>query len=180
MLFKFKLEPEEGCLISNDDVLNFNNKLQSYGLFTFQHRLLNKILTFTHNIINNPNAPSGLKSILKPENINDIAISNLNQSLFVTELRSQRRIFKSDEKITKFNQLTFSYFFTKILHNFLNSNFNLPFFQFKKKILVETNANYCKFLKIFSKFNIEHRHYNFNAKKFKKIPKLGKKKKTQI
>ena len=128
MLFKFKLEPEVGCLISNNDVLNYNNKLQSYGLFTFQHRLLYKILTFIHNIINNPYAPSGLKSILKPENINHIAISNLNQSLFVTELRSQRRIFKSDEKITKFNQLTFSYFFTKIIQNFLNSNFNLPFY----------------------------------------------------
>ena len=163
------------CIYFKKILKYHENTTKTYGLFTFQHRLLNKILTFTHNIINNPNAPSELKSILKPENINDIPIPTLNQSLYVTELRSQRRIFKSDEKITKFNQLTFSYFFTKILHNFLNSNFNLPLVQFKKKILVETNANYCKFLKIFSKFNIEHRHYNFNAKKFKKFKNLKKK-----
>ena len=74
---------------------------------TFQHRLLNKILTFTHNIINNPNSPSQLKEILKPENINDITSSDRNQSLYVTELRSKRGIIKTDEKVTKFNQLNF-------------------------------------------------------------------------
>ena len=106
MLFKFKLEPEEDCLISNDDVLNYNNKLQSYGLFTFQHRLLNKILTFTHNIINNPNSPSDLKSILRPENINVIELEDPPENF--TQLRSNRQIRKNIEPITRYNFLIFS------------------------------------------------------------------------
>ena len=175
MLFKFKLESEDDNMISNDDVLNFNNKLQSYGLFSFQHRLLNKILTFTHNIINNPNAPSDLKNTLKSENINDNDLELIENSADYTELRTKKRYRKNAETITKFNQLTFSYFFTKLIKNFLNSNFNLPFYQFKLKLISEMNRNYCKFINIFSKFNVEHNHCNFNAKKFKKLKNIKKK-----
>ena len=92
-----------------------------------------------------------------------------------TELRTKKRYRKNAETITKFNQLTFSYFFTKLIKNFLNSNFNLPFYQFKLKLISEMNRNYCKFINIFSKFNVEHNHCNFNAKKFKKLKNIKKK-----
>ena len=63
MLFKFKIESKD-----DDDMIRFNDKLQAYiGFFSFQHRLMNKILTFAHNIINNPNSPSDLKTILRYE-----------------------------------------------------------------------------------------------------------------
>ena len=78
MLFKFKLEPQDDLDIRYDDMIRFNDKLQAYGLFSFQHRLMNKILTFTHNIINNPNSPSEIKIILK-----------LNNNIFEEEIRPE-------------------------------------------------------------------------------------------
>ena len=72
MLFKFKIEPKVDSDIDDDDMIRFNNKLQAYELFSFQHRLMNKILTFAHNILNNHNTPSDFKTILRPENINEI------------------------------------------------------------------------------------------------------------
>ena len=62
MLFKFKIEPKDDSDIDDDDMIRFNKKFQAYGLFSFQLRLMNKILTFAHNIINNPNSPSVLKT----------------------------------------------------------------------------------------------------------------------
>ena len=176
MLFKFKIETEFGIEISNEDISNFNNKLQLYGLFSFQHRLLNKILTFTHSIINNPNCPSELKAILRSEKINDTADVDLDASIKVTVLRSNRRIRKTVENTNKFNQLTFSYFFPRLINNFLNCNFNLPVNLFKSQLISNMNSNLNNFLKLFSKFNIDYKHYNFNAKKFKKFLKSKTKK----
>ncbi len=178
MLFKFKIEPEEENEISNENVTNFNNKLQQYGLFTFQHRLLNKILTFTHNIINNPNSPSELKSILRPENINNIPYVDLDASIKVMVLRSNRRIRNSVENSNKFNQLTFSYFFLRLKKIFINANFYLPLNLFKSELIVNMNSNFNKFISNFSKFNIDYKHYNFNAKKFRKFLNQKKKKNT--
>ena len=38
---------------------------------------MNKILTFAHNIIRNPNSPSDLKNVLSTENINVIEQEDL-------------------------------------------------------------------------------------------------------
>ena len=46
MLFKFKIEPKDDSDIEYDDMIRFNNKLQAGRLFSFQHQLMNKILTF--------------------------------------------------------------------------------------------------------------------------------------
>ena len=82
-LFKFKIETD-GTLFSDDDVNKFNTQLQSYGLFSFQHRLLNKVMIFAHNILNNPFSPPILKEQLQ-ENMS-IRV-NINLTLLHTFLQ---------------------------------------------------------------------------------------------
>ena len=172
MLFKFKIEPKDDSDIDDDDMIRFNNKLQAYGLFSFQHRLMNKILTFAHNIINNPNSPSDLKTILRPENINEIEQEDLSENF--TQLRF-RQIRKNTEPITRYNQLTFSYSFKTLIRAFFKSNFHLKLSAFKINLLTDINVNFLTFIKTFSKFNILYKSYNFNAKKFRKNLKIRKK-----
>ena len=57
-------EEEEKEEENNTNLNNFNNKLNAYGLFSFQHRLMNKILTFINNTITNTSSPIELKKTL--------------------------------------------------------------------------------------------------------------------
>ena len=102
MLFKFKIEPNDDSDIDDVDMINFNSKLQDYNI------IYNKILTFAYNIINNHNSPSDLKTILSPENINVIEQEDTPKNF--TQLRFNRQIRKNIEPITRYNQLTFSFF----------------------------------------------------------------------
>jgi hypothetical protein len=62
MLFKFKNEAT-----NNAELNEHNNKLEQLGLYAFEHRLVAKLATFAHKIVNNSNAPCVLKSLLKPK-----------------------------------------------------------------------------------------------------------------
>ena len=49
---------------ANNDVSTLNshnNKLENYGLHNFHHKLAIKLLTFSHKIINEPEAPIELQ-----------------------------------------------------------------------------------------------------------------------
>ena len=160
--------------IKNEDIIKYNEKLQNFGLFSFQHRLMNKILTFAHKIINNENSPSDLKSHLRPEAV----FANEEQATQFTILRNNKRINKLADITTRYNQQTFSFFFRKLILNFLNCNFNLTFNLFILKMSTETKLNFVNFIKTFDKFNISYNFYNFNAKKFRKNLKLKQKSKN--
>ena len=70
---------------------------------------MNKILTFTCNILNNSNLPSELKISLSPENINVNEQDDLLKNCI--QLRYNRQIIKNTEHITRYTNLTFDYFF---------------------------------------------------------------------
>ena len=133
MLFKFKIESKDASDIEYDDMIRFNNKLQAGGLFSFQHQLMNKILTFAHDIIHNPNSPSDLKNILRTENINDIEQEDPAENF--TQLRNGRQLRKNTEPSTRYNQLTFPYFFKTLIRVFSRCNFHLSPSTFKQILL---------------------------------------------
>jgi hypothetical protein len=62
------------------------NKLEKLGLFTFEHRLVARISSFAHKIINNSNAPVVLKSLLTPKHANAVDPSTHSQPM---QLRSK-------------------------------------------------------------------------------------------
>ena len=85
-------------------------KLEYCGIFTFQNRIFNKFLNFTHFIKIHPNAPSQLK-----EEVNTQFDGNLDdgakQEKDVYELRSGDLIINEIPN-SKFRNLTFLKFFT--------------------------------------------------------------------
>jgi hypothetical protein len=80
-LFKlFKIKNEA----TNNNELNLhNNKLEKLSLFTFEHRLLSRISSFAHKIVNNTNSPpKGLTKRVSSKKIRELTlgvyIGNLN------------------------------------------------------------------------------------------------------
>ena len=173
-LFKFKPEPINlDAEDSDEQIMNdFINKLQSYKLFTLQSRILTKLLSFTHNIINNRNAPIVLKESL---------VGNNNQSMNVPEATSELEIrnFRSGPKTkasiptTKYDHLTFKFFFQKLLGTFKNFNFNIKIDAFKTQVDIEIKKYLKAFLKDFPKFNIPYSFF-FKTKAKKKASKKAK------
>jgi hypothetical protein len=123
---------------------DFIDKLQSYKIFTLQSRILTKLLSFTLNIINNRNAPIVLKESL---------VGNIGQSLNAPEATSELEIrnLRSGPKTkaaiptTKYNHLTFKFFFQKLLGTFKNFNFNIKIDAFNSQVDLEIK----KYLKVF-------------------------------
>ena len=158
-LFKFKIETD-GTLASDDDVNKFNTHLQSYGLFSFQHRLLNKVMIFAHNILNNPFSPPILKEQLQEKMCNQ----GTHESDIVA-LRNNRYFSRTVTTSTRYGHLTFSYFYDKLFKSFRHCNFNQPREIFKRSLLDNLCSNFLKFVKNFANFDISYKSYNFRRRK---------------
>ena len=168
-LFKFKIDVIDNQTALNDQLNNFNNELQKYGLFSFQHRLLNKLLTIIHNIKNSVKAPPILKDMIDNHNVTNIVAPNIRL------LRN--KIVKIEEiPSSKFSCQTFSYVSKIILLNFKNFDFSTK--KFQEFILTEMNIHLKTFSNIFSNFNINYSSYCTNWKKFHKNNKIKEKKLT--
>ena len=171
-LFKFKIDVGENETASNEHINDFNNELQKYGLFSFQHRLLNKILAIVHEIKTNEKAPPLLKNMLVMHKDSGALAPNTRQ------LRN--RIINIEElPSSKFFSQTFSYVSKIILCNF--NNFDLSSAQFKEFIVTDMNLHLSTFSHLFSNFNIQYSSYCTNWKKFhqkKNLEKTKRKKKS--
>lgn len=63
-LFKFKFSIEMKSCNDGKSLNCFNNFLEKYNLFTFQHRLIYRIFIFIHKIMNSYNSPILLKEMI--------------------------------------------------------------------------------------------------------------------
>ena len=121
---------------------DFYNKLQSYNLFTFQTRVFSKLITFSHSIKTNPNSPMKLKKDLEV-NVDESA-GAATQPTASYNLRNGAKVKNSLTK-TKFETLTFGYFFPRLLLAFQHIDFALR----KDSFQTHLNANINTNLKIF-------------------------------
>ena len=134
---------------------NLNNQLESYGLISYQHRFLNKVLTFAHKIVNEPNAPVILKSQL-------VKLSDMNKGGRVLKNMNQ---FNQPGSTNHYGELTFSYFFSRLINRMCISDINLSFDFFKHRIFNNINIHFLNFISFFPKFDILYKNFDFIKKK---------------
>jgi hypothetical protein len=201
-LFKFQpvlsSDDEDEEKIMND----FTEKLQSYDLFTFQSRIYNKLLVFAHGIKTNGRAPIELKSYLYsvvPAEDQDFittetsqvdpttlleTVSHIDPALnIITQavppqdfysLRKGRTILKNKIPDSKYERLSFKYFFPRLLNTFKNFDFNLRSDSFRIQVNLNLKQGLKLFLEKFPKFNIKYSAF------FRKKKKLFKSKRNKI
>ena len=79
-------------------LIHITIKLENYGLYNFHHKLAIKFLTFSHKIINEPEAPIELKKQLKS-----------SDKARVRSLRNQHNFITAFATNNKSGEHTFSY-----------------------------------------------------------------------
>ena len=146
---------------------DFSAKLKSYGLCTFQKRLLDRFLLFTHSLLINSDSPQILLESLK-EKVSEHDQSDKEPELL--NLRSGARL-KNIVHDTKFGNLTTTYFFNR----FIEKIGGFQYFKLKTgafRLMIESDS--VKLLKIFirnfTKFDFSY-FTNFKKKSVKKPKK---------
>jgi hypothetical protein len=136
-LFKFKPEatPEDEDENEEKIMSDFIDKLHSYDLFTLQSRIYNKLLLFAHGIKSNKKSPTELQAFINlPILIENVTELNKSPTQGVYELRSGRTLVKNIIPETKYETLTFKYFFPKLLSTFKSFDFSLRKDSFKTQL----------------------------------------------
>jgi hypothetical protein len=144
---------------------SFSNKLHKYGLCTFQERLIKRFLIFAHNILNNVSSPPELKSTI---NLSDSSIDDPIAGITRFNLRGRAPI-KNNVPNTKYDHLTFRYFFPKLITKF-DLFLDLKAKPDKFKILIDVHLTQVRkvFLDTFVKFNVSCITWRKKAKVSKK------------
>jgi len=134
-LFKFKFESK-----NFNDVNNF---LEKYGLYAFQHRFLERMLSFSFKSLFFHNSPENLKNIfLKNDSRN-----------FSYNLRNSANLIEPMAK-TNSGEKTFGYFYSRLINSFVIKRSMLKFATFKLSIYNNINLIFIDFVKKFKKFDI--------------------------
>ena len=150
----------------------FNSHLAGYKLESFPMRIFKKLMVFGHTIMNNSKAPINLKTEIKI-NPTETATEQKPPEQIPTTARGERYLgilTKRENaqvliKTNKFEEQTFSFFFSKLINNFSS------YFSFRKlaKFLSEFSLNNLRNLKIFnsifSKFNLSYQSFSYKKKK---------------
>ena len=100
------------------DVNNFNNLLENYGLNNFQHRLLIRLATFVHNIVNIEQAPKLLKEQI---------VMNVNINKGGHNLRNKFQMNQPLRIHNHYGEATFVYFYSKFINNFILKDLTINF-----------------------------------------------------
>ena len=76
--------------------------------------------------------------------------------------------------VEKFQQLTFSYFFDKLKKNLQINDYGTSKDSFKKLIIANMHSNFLIFVRLFARFDIYYRTYNFKIKNETSSDKINK------
>ena len=132
-----------------ENLTELNNSLESKGLCSFQHLLLNRLLIFSHKILNKKNAPIQLNNLL------------INQKNTNHNLRSNNILFKSTIPRNHYGESTFNYFFPNLVNTLCKNDIFLDINFFNIRIKNNINLLVIKFIEKFSKFDINIKNFDF-------------------
>jgi hypothetical protein len=127
-----------------------NDLLEKYGLFAFQHRALERMLTFSFKIINFENSPPLLK-----EKFTKNADRNIKYNL------RNKNDFVEHGARTKNGENTFDFVYTRLANKFIINKLDLKFSTFKLSIFNNINIIYENTIKIFTKFDLKLKIFKF-------------------
>jgi hypothetical protein len=162
-LFNFKNESQ-----SNAELNEYNIQLEKFGLHAFEHRLVLKLATFAHKIINNVSAPVCLKDGLKKK-LDVSTTIHLRERLQATAthqivgINSRHKDSLVSSKATTYT--SFSHFFTNFVNNLVVEDIHLGFSFFKTKIINNINLIFIKFFDFFPDFNLKNKNFDYLFKK---------------
>jgi hypothetical protein len=144
----FRLIGFQSVVKCSADYNNVNNQLAKYNLMNFQHRILNKLLIFSHKILNSLNGPINLKASFEKK-------SDLNRTY---SLRNDNELMHPKiSKINNHGERTFAYCFTKLINNICIEDINLDFNFFKSRVKNNINIHFNKFVTLFVRFDLNYK-----------------------
>ena len=136
--------------LDSSDFNSLNNLLEKYGLFAFQHRALERMLSFSYKILNFVNSPTQLKEQLVTNESREIKYDLRNKCDFMVPITK-----------TKSGENTFGYVYSKLANEFIVNKLVLKFNTFKLSIFNNINLIYVKSTKIFDKLNLNLKIFYF-------------------
>ena len=166
----FKLFGIKNEATTNDGLNEHNNKLEQFGLNTFEHRLMSKMATFAHKIINNSNAPADLKDSLKVKDasttmhLRDKLQATLTHKTIAIDTRHENAIVAPYVK-TKAGLSTFSFFFAKFVNEMVVKDIKQHFNFFNLIVYNNVSLLFIKFVSIFPKFDLVNKNFDYLIKK---------------
>jgi hypothetical protein len=175
-LFKIKNEATD-----NSELNHHNNKLEEFGLFAFEHRLVARLSTFVHKIVNDPNASVELKALLKPKNAislegqtpqssgSSMQLRRVAQSTLTHELVPISGRHENEMAIPltakAAGDATFGSFFAKFINKTCVKDIYQRFSFFQSIIVYNINRLFLEFVQIFPKFNLKNKNFDYLLKK---------------
>ena len=115
---------------------------------SFQHRVINNLMNFAKKINTLPRAPSTLKAAL-------CRSSNASNNTAINTRTTRRGVITFQDKIEKYSDLTFSFFFNKLINSFNYYDFyKKNDYDFESIILTNLDNIFRDFIRIFPKFNL--------------------------
>lgn len=141
---------------NSTDYNKLNIHLETFGLSSYQHRLLKRLMYFSYNILNGSSSVKNL--LIKNDDLNKgYNLRNLNRYSQPSLLGKNR-----------YGDETFEYFFSKFINEFSLMDIGLKFETFKIRVHNNINIIFDKFIKINTKFDLYYKDYKSICKKKKK------------
>ncbi len=130
-----------------------NNNLSKYKLLNFQHRLINKLLIFSHKIINLKIGPVNLKNSLQ---------TNLNMNKSYCLRNQTELVVPKVSKMNNFGKLTFRYFFSKFINKTCVDDIRIDEKFFKLRMSNNLNIIFNVFILNFDKFDLTYKNFFYS------------------
>ena len=136
-------------------------------------RIFKKLMIFSHGIINNTEAPVNLKNDIENQTAdsNLICVYELFKTPDVIPYTAREKLYskyqqREDIVVTnKFEELTFSFFFSKLTMYF-SSLFSInKLSKFLNEFSFKNLSHLNNFSTLFSKFNLSYQTYNYKKKR---------------
>ena len=142
VLFKFDL--------SNIGLHNTHDLLEPFGIDSFQHRIINRIVVFYAKIMSNEKSPVELRNAIQ-------IIMQLNPHY---KLRSNEKMLIANERTyTKYGDKTFKSFGTKLINNMNCLLLDLSVLEFKKFVKRNIKSIVDIFISLFDTFDLDINFY---------------------